>query len=355
MGAMTDTDIICEKQGACGILTLNRPKALNAINIAMTRAIAAALDAWQADSEIKLILLRGAGDKAFCAGGDIRHLYELGKAGQHDEQLTFYREEYLLNRRMALYPKPIVALIDGIVMGGGAGLAMHASHRVAGDGYTFAMPEVAIGLFPDVGATYFLSRLPGNAGTYLALTAKRAEPGDAVAVGLVNAYVPSVKFAELTDRLIAGEVIDGCIDALKAEPPASKMMEFANFIKLCFAPPTVDAILGEIDEAGYAGMDFATQTYDAIAGNSPTCLAIALRLMQIGPKLDLDEVIKLEYRLMTHMMRSADFYEGVRAAIIDKDRQPKWKPSEIDAVKPADIDPYFVPLADGELVIEANT
>jgi enoyl-CoA hydratase len=351
---MTDLDLLSEKQGAAGILTLNRPQALNAVTLGMIRAIEAALAAWEQDPEVKTIVLRGAGGKAFCAGGDIKHLYELGKAGKYEDQLTFYREEYHLNRRMQLYPKPIVALLDGIVMGGGAGLAMHCTHRVAGDTYSFAMPEAAIGLFPDVGATYFLSRLPGNAGTYLALTANRADAADAVAVGLVNAYVPSASFAELTQKLIAGEAPDAAIAALRADPPqASKMMEYANFIKLCFAPPTVDAILGEIDEAGYAGMDFATQTYDAIARNSPTSLAITLRQMQIGPKLERDEVIKLEYRLMTRFMKSADFYEGVRAMLVDKDRQPKWNPSEVDAVKSADIDPYFALLPEGELDIKA--
>ncbi len=351
---MTDQDILSEKQGACGLITLNRPQALNAINNGMTRAIAAVLDAWESDPDVKTVVLRAAGDKAFCAGGDIKRLYELGKAGAYDEQLVFYREEYRLNRRMSFYPKPIVALIDGIVMGGGAGLAMHCSHRVAGDTFTFAMPEVAIGLFPDVSATYFLSRLPGNAGTYLALTANRADVADAVAVGLVNAYVPSSKFAELTQMLIAGEAPDAVIAALKADPQSkSTMMEYANFIKLCFAPPTVDAILGEIDEAGYAGMDFATQTYDAIARNSPTCLAIALRQMQIGPKLELDEVIQLEFRMMSRMMKTADFYEGVRAVLVDKDRQPKWNPSEIDAVKHSHIEPFFAPLPEGELDFNA--
>jgi enoyl-CoA hydratase len=351
---MADSDILTEKQGSCGLITLNRPKALNAVDIGMTRAIAAALDTWESDPAVKTIVLRGAGDKAFCAGGDIRRLYELGKAGGYEEQLAFYREEYRLNRRMSLYGKPLIALIDGIVMGGGAGLAMHCAHRVAGDTFTFAMPEAAIGLFPDVGATYFLSRLPGNAGTYLALTAARANAADAVAVGLVDAYVPSAKFAELTEKLASGDEFGSAIASLRADPPGtSKLMEYANFIKLCFAPPTVDAILGEIDEAGYAGMDFATETYDAITHNSPTSLAIALRQMQIGPKLDRDEAIKLEYRMMTHLMKSPEFYEGVRAAIIDKDRQPKWNPSEVDAVKAADIDPYFVPLAEGELDLKA--
>jgi len=347
---MTDQTLIAEKQGACGVITLNRPQALNAINLDMTRAMEAALAAWETDAEVKTVILRGAGDKAFCAGGDIKHLYELGKAGKHDEQIAFYAEEYRLNRRIRLYQKPVVALMDGIVMGGGAGLAMASSHKVGGDNLTFAMPEAAIGLFPDVCATYFLSRLPDNTGTYLALTAGRANLADAATIGIINAYVPSAKFAELTEKLIAGEMPDAAIGALKAAAPQeSKFLEYANFIKLCFAPKTVDDILGEIDEAGYAGMDFAMQTYDAIAHNSPTSLAVALRQMQLGQTLDLDDAIKLEYRLAVRFMKGHDFYEGVRACLVDKDREPKWQPGEVDAVKPADVDALFAPLGEGEL------
>jgi len=347
---MTDQILIAEKQGACGVITLNRPQVHNAITLEMTRAMETALAAWEKEPGIKAVILRGAGDKAFCAGGDIKKLYELGKAGKHDEQLAFYAEEYRLNRRIRLFSKPVVALMDGIVMGGGAGLAMASSHRVGGDNLAFAMPEAAIGLFPDVCATYFLSRLPGNAGTYLALTAGRANLADAAVTGIISAYVPTAKFAELTEKLIAGEAPDAAIAALKAEAPAdSKFVEYANFIKLCFAPKTVDEVLGEIDEAGYAGMDFATKTYDAVAHNSPTSLAIALRQMQIGQKLDLDDAIKLEYRLVSRVMKGHDFYEGVRACLVDKDREPKWQPAEIDAVKQADIDALFAPLAEGEL------
>jgi len=347
---MTDQTLIAEKQGACGVITLNRPQALNAINLEMTQAIAAAFDAWEKDSEVKAIILRGAGGKALCAGGDIKTLYEQGKAGQYDAQIAFYAEEYRLNRRIRLFPKPVVALMDGIVMGGGAGLAMASSYRVGGDTLTFAMPEAAIGLFPDVCATYFLSRLPGNAGTYLALTAGRADLADAAAIGIINAYVPSAKFSELTEKLIAGEAPDAAIGALKAQAPTeSKFIEYANFIKLCFAPKTVDEILGEIDEAGYAGMDFAMKTYDAIAHNSPTSLAVALRQMQIGEKLDLDDAIKLEYRLAVRFMKGHDFYEGVRACLVDKDREPKWQPGEVDAVSQAEVDAFFAPLAEGEL------
>ena len=190
-----DAEALIERRGAAGVIVLNRPKALNALTLRMVRLIAAALDAWQDDPSVTRVVIGGAGDKAFCAGGDIRSLYELGRAGDHDQQLTFWREEYQLNERIRTYPKPVVALIDGIVMGGGVGVSINASHRVAGERFSFAMPEVGIGFFPDVGGTYFLPRLACRAGVYLALTGLRANAGDALAFGLAQTFVPSAAFA----------------------------------------------------------------------------------------------------------------------------------------------------------------
>ena len=181
-----DAEALVERRGRAGVIVLNRPKALNALTLTMVRLIAAALDEWEGDRAVDRIVLLGAGERAFCAGGDIRRLYELGRAGDHDGQLTFWREEYQLDRRIKTYPKPIVALVDGIVMGGGVGLAMHAEHTVAGERFVFAMPEVGIGFFPDVGAAWFLPRLPFHAGVYFALTGLRADAGDAVALGLAR-------------------------------------------------------------------------------------------------------------------------------------------------------------------------
>jgi enoyl-CoA hydratase len=345
---MSEAEIICEVQGACGVLTLNRPKALNALTLAMVREIAQALDLWEKDPAVQSVAIRGSGEKAFCAGGDIRLLYEQGKAGNFAEQLSFWREEYILNRRIKLYPKPYVALIDGIVMGGGAGVGFHGSHRVAGDKFSFAMPEVGIGFFPDIGATYFLSRLPGKAGTYLALTGSRASCGDAAALGLVT-YVPSERHENLLKRLIAGEAVDSAIAAEQAEAPASELMKQKHFIDGCFGAPTINAILEEIDEAGYGGSEFAMSTYETILGKSPTSLAIALRQVQIGANLDIDEALRTEFRIVSRIALGHDFYEGVRTTIIDKDNHPLWKPQEIEAVKPADIDLYFAPLGENEL------
>jgi len=351
---MSDPEITCEKEGRCGVITLNRPHALNALTLHMVREIARALDLWEGDLAVQCVLVKGAGDRAFCAGADIRILHDLGKAQRFAEQLAFWREEYILNRRIKLYPKPYVSLIDGIVMGGGAGLSAHGSHIVAGDKYSFAMPEAAIGFFPDVGATFFLPRLPGKTGAYLALTGARMSCGDAVAFGLASAHVPSQRFAALAQRLVDGEDVSAAIEAESAPPPASALAGQRHFIDGCFGAPTLSAILEEIDDAGYGGSEFALATYDTIRAKSPTSLAIALRQMQIGASLDIDEAMRTEFRIVSRIAKGHDFYEGVRAVIIDKDNRPIWNPTETEALKPADIDPYFAPLREGELEFSAE-
>lgn len=351
---MSEPEITCEKTGCCGVITLNRPKALNALTLNMVREMARALDLWESDPAIGCVLIRAAGDRAFCAGADIRVLYELGRAERYADQLGFWREEYSLNRRIKLYPKPYVALIDGIVMGGGAGVSVHGSHRVAGDTYGFAMPEVGIGFFPDVGATFFLPRLPGKLGVYLALTGARMTSGDAVAFGLADAYVPSARHAALAQRLIDGEGVAAAIAAESAPPPNSVLIGQRHFIDGCFAAATLPAILEEIDDAGYGGSEFALATYATIRAKSPTSLAIALRQMQIGAKLDIDEALRTEFRIVARIAKEHDFYEGVRATIIDKDNHPHWSPAEIEMIKPGDIDPYFAASPEGELEFPAR-
>lgn len=351
---MSEPEITCEKTGRCGVITLNRPKALNALTLNMVREMARALDLWESDSAIGCVLVRAAGDRAFCAGADIRVLYELGRAERYADQLGFWREEYSLNRRIKLYPKPYVALIDGIVMGGGAGVAVHGSHRVAGDKYGFAMPEVGIGFFPDVGATFFLPRLPGKLGVYLALTGARMTSGDAVAFGLADAYAPSARHAALAQRLIDGEDVAAAIAAESAPPPNSVLIGQRHFVDGCFAAATLPAILEEIDDAGYGGSEFALATYATIRAKSPTSLAIALRQMQIGAKLDIDEALRTEFRIVARIAKGHDFYEGVRATIIDKDNHPHWSPAEIEMIKPGVIDPYFAASPEGELEFPAR-
>ena len=254
--AALEAEALIERRGGAGVIVLNRPRALNALTLTMVRLMAAALDDWERDPRVTRIILRGAGERAFCAGGDIRHLYELGRAGDHVAQLTFWREEYQLNERIRTYPKPVVALIDGIVMGGGAGVSINASHRVAGERFVFAMPEVGIGFFPDVGGTYFLPRLARRAGVYFALTGLRASPGDALAFGLVQTFVPSARFGDLAAALEDDWPVDATLARSAAGPEPSALMDEADGVEACFALPSRAAIVDALADAERRGFAF---------------------------------------------------------------------------------------------------
>ncbi len=347
---MSAADVIFERTGRCGAITLNRPAALNAIDLQMVRTIGGALDDWENDPAISCVLIRGAGERAFCAGADIRALYQMGKAEQHAAQLDFFRGEYRLNRRIKLYPKPIVALADGIVMGGGAGLSVHAAQCLAGDALDFAMPEAGIGFFPDVGATFFLPRLPGRIGEYLALTGARIGCADAVAIGLASAYVPTSHYPALVERLIDGEDPATAVAAEARSPPASALLEQQPLIDRCFAAASIAGIVASLEAEDLA---FARATRDAMMAKSPSSLAVALRQLRIGGGLSIDDALRTEFRIATRIIKAADYYEGVRAAIIDKDRRPAWRPAAIDALTATDVDSYFLPLTD-ELTFAAQ-
>ena len=341
----SDAEALIERRGEAGIIVLNRPKALNALTLNMVRLIAAALDAWEADPQVSRIVIRGAGEKAFCAGGDVRHLYELGRAGDHESQLTFWREEYRLDRRIKTYPKPIVALIDGIVMGGGVGIGINALRRVVGERFSFAMPEVGIGLFPDVGAAFFLPRLRHRMGGYFALTGLRATAGDALAVGLAETFVVSSSMDALADALQGEASVETVLARYASPPPPSALARDAEAIGSCFSRESVEAILGALAKAEGDGLAFAAPTRAAMSGKSPTSQAIALRQMQLGAGIDFDEALLMDFRIVSRVCRGHDFYEGVRALIIDKDNKPQWSPAPSEA----EVDSYFQPLGDDEL------
>jgi enoyl-CoA hydratase len=345
-----DVEALIERRGRAGVIVLNRPKALNALTLNMVRLIAAALDEWEKDGALTRIILLGTGERAFCAGGDIRRLYDLGRAGDHDAQLTFWREEYQLNRRMKTYPKPIIALVDGIVMGGGVGLAMHATHTVAGERFIFAMPEVGIGFFPDVGAAWLLPRLPFRAGVYFALTGLRADAADALALGLAQTFVPSSAFSELAQQLESNEPVQPVLARFSAQAPRSKLIGDAEAIEACFSGPDRAAILDSLDKAQTEGGGFAAPARAAMVEKSPTSQAIALRQIALGATVDFDETLRMDYRIVSRICRRHDFYEGVRAVIVDKDNRPNWvlPPSQ------AEVDAYFAPLGDGELKFPAS-
>ncbi len=340
-----DAEALIQRRGRAGVIALNRPKALNALTLTMVRLIAAALDEWEEEDAVDRIVFLGAGERAFCAGGDIRRLYDLGRAGDHDAQLTFWREEYQLDRRIKAYPKPIVALVDGIAMGGGVGLAMNAAHAVAGERFVFAMPEVGIGFFPDVGAAWFLPRLPFRAGVYFALTGLRVDAGDALAVGLAETFVPSASFPALARALESEEPIKTVLARFAAPPPHSALIGDAEAIEACFSRPDRAAILEALREAETQGRAFAAPARAARLEKSPTSQAIALRQMMLGAMIDFDEALRMDYRIVSRICRGHDFYEGVRAVIVDKDNRPRWGSPPTRA----EVDAYFAPLGDSEL------
>ena len=346
-----EAEVVVEQRGAAGLITLNRPQALNALTLDMVRAIRRALDNWAVDPAVTRIVLTAKGERAFCAGGDIRRLYDLGKAGRIEEALGFWREEYALNALIKRYPKPYVALIDGIVMGGGVGISLHGSHRVAGDRYAFAMPEVGIGFFPDVGATYVLPRLPGEAGVYLALTGDRVRGADALELGLATHAVPSSALGPIRDDLVAGERVDAVLAAHARDPGHGQLTPERGLIETCFAPYRVEAILERLDEAASRDSAFAKTTAATIRTKSPTSLAIALEQMRRGPNLSFEEAMRTEFRVVSRIVDGHDFYEGVRAAIIDKDGVPTWWPRRLDEVDEDRISAHFVELGPRELQV----
>jgi enoyl-CoA hydratase len=347
-----EPDIICEARGSAGFVLLNRPKALNALNLGMVRELAKALDAWERDPAITRIVVTGAGEKAFCAGGDIRSLHDLGKAGLHQEMLAFWREEYILNARIQRYPKPYVALVDGIVMGGGVGISLHGSHRVAGERWLFAMPEVGIGFFPDVGASYALPRLPGASGVYLALTGDRIGQADALALGLASHAVPSASMAELAERLTGPEPVAQAIAAFAQDPGAGKLAPERETIAHCFGAGTLPDVLARLEARAGAGDAFAARTLATIRTKSPTSVAIAFEQMKRGRALDFAGAMQLEFRIVSRIAHGHDFYEGVRAVVIDKDQAPSWRPATLEELDPAAIASHFAPLVGAELALE---
>jgi enoyl-CoA hydratase len=334
-------EVVFERHGALGLVTLDRPKALNALTLGMTRAIRAQLRAWQDEPGVTRVAIRGRGGRAFCAGGDVRRIYDAARAGQHDAMYAMWHSEYDLVAAMALYPKPIVALIEGIVMGGGVGISVHGPHRVAAENYAFAMPEVGIGFIPDVGMTHQLPRLPGRSGTYLALTGTKIGLGDALALGLATQAARAADFPAILDDLARGGPIAPILSARAAPPPPpGPVVREAGLIDACFSAESVRAILERLDAAG---TDFAAETARTIRTRSPTSLCLALAQMRRGPGLTLPEAILAEYRLVTRIMQGHDFYEGVRAVLVEKDNRPAWKPATLDAVDPAAIEAAFGP------------
>jgi enoyl-CoA hydratase/carnithine racemase len=351
--AMTD-DILFERRGAAGIVTLNRPKALNAVTHGMVRALRAQLDRWADDAAVMRVVITAAGDRAFSAGGDIRALTDLGKAGKHDEALQFWRDEYPLNAAIKNYRKPYVALIDGIAMGGGVGVSVHGSHRVAGDRFSFAMPEVGIGFFPDVGATWILPRMPGELGTYCALTGQRFGIADAIGGGIATHHVPSAQFDSLLDGLTSTVSVDAVIAAFRESAGEGPIMQRKAAIDRLFGGDRVEGIIDAIDrEASLGGADseWAKTTAATMRTKSPLSLNLALAQVRRGKDWDFATCMRAEFRIVSRIVHGHDFYEGVRAVIVDKDNKPRWQPATLAEVSETEVERHFAPLGDAELVL----
>lgn len=339
-------EILFEKRGKAGFVILNRPKALNALSHAMVRSLAGQLTRWADDPEIAHVVITGAGEKAFCAGGDIRSIYDARMAGKTDGLGVFFREEYLLNAQIKAYPKPYIALINGIVMGGGVGVSVHGSHRIGTERTLFSMPETGIGFFPDVGGTYFLPRMPKQTGVYCALSAGRLKQADALSTGVLTHAIEERSLDDVAVALETAEDINTALAPFLVTPEKGPVAEQADLIENLFSGSSVSDILEGLNGSGE---EFARKTASAIRAKSPTSVLIAFEQMKRGKELSFNECMKLEYRIVSRILLENDFYEGIRAAIVDKDQDPAWSPTQFGQVDSATLASYFEEPPEGDL------
>jgi enoyl-CoA hydratase len=353
-----DRELRIAEQDGMALVTLNRPLALNALTLEMIRILSGGLMQWEKNKKVKAILISGSG-RAFCAGGDIKAAYATGmdyRKDQGNEKVMslYYGEEYQMNRALFHYRKPIISFMNGITMGGGFGVAGPCRFRVATEKTVFAMPEVGIGFFPDVGSAYFLNNCPGHAGTYLAVTGNSIGPADMLYTGLATHYMPSSALQECEDMLCramsglknarqesSAEAIAGILANLSVQPPAPGPLEQnAEAIGKCFAHNSIMEIL---EALRWEDTEWAHETAKTILGRSPVSVVVSLEHLCRAHGQDFDTIIARDFVLAQHFLKEHDFYEGVRAAVIDKDRQPQWHPAKLEDITEKDIARYFSP------------
>jgi enoyl-CoA hydratase len=349
---MSDAEILFEVKNGLGVMTLNRPKVLNSLSYNIILEMERMMPIWENDPAIKAVVLRGAGDRAFCAGGDVAGLYREMRDGPGGTlRRDFFRDEYIVNRRIYRFAKPWISLIDGIDMGGGVGLSVHGSHSVASEKFLFAMPETTIGLFPDVGGGYFLTRLPGALGTFLALTSHRLKAADALWAGIVDAFVPSAKINELEAALGAADLsgpdadkkVDRVIAKFAEDPGVPTLPAMMRDIDLCFSAESVPEIVAKLKKQGGA---WADKQLAALMKLSPTSMAITVEQLKRCANRSFEDSMTIEYRMSQRCMQKGhDFFEGVRALLIDKDQKPKWNPPTIEGVTQAMVEEHFKPVS----------
>lgn len=345
------TELLVEINNHIAFVTLNRPQALNSLSYGMVKALGELLKKWEHDDSIHAVLVRGAGEKAFCAGGDVRYIYDSFQADS-TEHLQFFSDEYQLDHYIHRYPKPYIALMDGIVMGGGMGISQGAKFRIVTDRTRMATPETAIGLFPDVGASYFLSRLEGALGIYLGITGTSIKAPDILYVGLGDLYLDTYSVVALDDRL--NDIIwtddhdrdvEMALNTLASEPAVTPSLEpITDAIDLHFSEPTLAEITASLkNESRTELTDWATQTLAGLEKRSPLMMAVTLEQLHRGRRMSLADCFRMELNLVHACFDQGDFIEGVRALIVDKDQRPRWQPPTLAEVTQSDIDEFFVP------------
>ncbi len=340
------SDLIVQTEGGVGLLTLNRPKALNALSHDMINGIAEALTKWADDDSIRCVLIDGAGERAFCAGGDIQAIYENGPKDPIGS-LEFWREEYRLNAMIANYKKPYIALMHGFTMGGGVGVSAHGSHRIVTDGSVISMPEVGIGFLPDVGGTWLLNKAPQGLGAYYGISGARMGPDDAIYMGFADAYVPQEQFETIRDRLIGGARITDLLAEISQKPPAGDARKNAKSIAKWFDAANFDQVMTNVESDK---SEFAQGALKLLKRQCPLSVKSTFyALNEVQNYTSIEECLKLEFRFCAASLKGKNFYEGIRAAVIDKDRNPKWEPADLGDVSDEMVTAMFASLGDNEL------
>jgi len=358
---MTETDeILFDRRGRIGHVTLNRPKALNALNRHMVQALDRQLVAWADDPDVRAVVITGAprdeNRHPFCAGGDVRAVTEIARSADPSPAVAFFAEEYTLNRRIHMYPKPYVALLDGITMGGGFGLSVHGSHRVVSERVVFAMPETGIGLYPDVGGTYILGRCPGEVGLYLALTGIHLGAADTLYTGIGTHFVAADRFPALEQALAEADLggdphaaVTDVIAAFAGDAGEPELDRHRRLIDRCFAETSVEAIMVALEGEGGP---WAEKTAETLRVKSPTSLKITFEGLRRARNLEFDEAMRMEFRMTMGCLRGHDFFEGVRAVLVDKDNKPQWRPERLEEVTDAMVASHFEPPPEGDLTFD---
>ncbi len=343
-------DLHIEINGAMALVTLDRPRALNSLTDAMRQRFREALKSFARDPQVYCVVVRSTHPKAFCAGSDVREVAQWAREDMARARQVF-SDEYALNWHCECFSKPTISLIDGMVMGGGVGISHYGTHRVAGEGYRFAMPETKIGLFPDVGVCHVLARLPDSIGMYLGLTGDAIGRADAYALGLVTHCIQAGAFGGIMDELADVQPVDPVLDTRHEDPGAGDLLEHAETIARCFSASSVPEIFARLQETEGAEKEWAQGVAEALAARSPLSLAITHRHLREAARYDLRQTLQVDYRLVARILEGHDFYEGIRALLVDKDNEPVWRPQQLCDVTPGMIDAVFATLGGEELVL----